>query len=135
MLALEDARYAQATGGDAFRAWLAAFNHPEARPARSGDIDGRVEAAVALAAMGYVAPARLLLAENPDIVPPALALLVAETAEGREDTALLAALAGRLGGHCDRRYAFPAALQGAGRDAVAAWVAARAGVLRKACPA
>ena len=110
VLALEDARYAEATGCDAFRAWLAAFNHPEAAPARPGGHDGRVEAAVALAAMGYVTPARLLLAENPGIVPLALALLVAEVAEGREDGARLDALARRLGGGFDRRYAFPVVL-------------------------
>jgi hypothetical protein len=134
-LALEEARYAEATGGNPFRAWLAAFNHPGAVPARPGDHDGRVEAAEALAAMGYATPARLLLAENQRIVPLRLALLALAATDGGSDEAELAALAALLDGGFDPRYSFPAALAGAGRPALEAWLAARGAERRKARPA
>lgn len=135
VLALEEARHAEAAGGDAFRAWLAAYNHPGARPARPGDVDGRVEAAEALAAMGYATPARLQLADNPGIVPLRLALLVAGAGPRGPDAAELDAVAALLAGPFDGRYAFPAGLVGAGRAVLTAWVEGQAAGRRAAAPA
>lgn len=127
ILALEEARLAEASGGDAFRAWLAVFSHPDAAPARPGDWDGRVEAAESLAAMGYATPARLLLEANPRIVPLRLALLARAAAEGGASSADVDAAVDLLAAGGDDRYAYPAVLVGADRAALHAWLAARAG--------
>ncbi len=123
--ALEDARFAEATGGDAFKAWLAAFNHPDAAPAGPGGVDGRVEAAEALAAMGYPTPARVLLAANPRIVALHLALLLDEARQGRSGPGRVDDLVGLLRGGADDRYAMPVALLGADRAVLERWIADR----------
>ncbi len=121
-LALEEAR--AATGGEAFMAWLRAFNHPEAVPAVPGGFDARYEPAAALCAFGYRKPALKVLAANPRIVEVQLAVLLSEYAAGAAiDETRLAFVAELLAtGGNDPRYRFPRALADADRAGVLAWL-------------
>ncbi len=124
-LALEEAR--AATGGEAFMAWLRAFNHPEAVPAVPGGFDVRHEPAAALCAFDYRKPAFKVLAANPRIVDVQLAVLAsAYQFEGAIDETRLAFVVELLAtGGNDPRHFFPRALAGADRAGVLAWLADR----------
>ena len=124
-LALEEAR--AATGGEAFMAWLRAFNHPEAVPAVPGGFDVRHEPAAALCAFDYRKPAFKVLAANPRIVDVQLAVLASEYQfEGAVDETRLAFVVELLAtGGNDPRHFFPRALAGADRAGVLAWLADR----------
>ena len=93
-------------------------------PQRAGGYDRRAEAARALADSGDSAPAELLLAANPAIADLHLALLEAEyRTTGRLDEARLATLETLIHrGSADPRYSYPAALRGAERSRIIAWI-------------
>ncbi len=124
-LALEQAR--SATGGEAFMAWLRAFNHPEAPPSTPGGFDRRHEPARELCAFDYCRPALVVLEANPRIVDVQLAVLASEyRREGVVDEDRLAFVADLAAtGSNDRRYYFPRALEGADQAGVLAWLAAQ----------
>ncbi len=124
-LALEEAR--AATGGEAFMAWLRAFNHPEAAPSAPGSFDARHEPAAALCAFDYRKPAFKVLAANPRIVELQLAVLASEYQfEGAVDETRLAFVVELVASDGnDPRYFFSRALAGADRAGVLAWLADR----------
>lgn len=135
-LALEEARTAEAGGGTAIPAWLAAFEHPSRAPAAAGGFDRRVEAARALAEADYPAPARSLLAENPRLVDLHFALLACERRQtGSIDAARLDTLCRLFAtGTADSRYSYPSALQGASRARIIEVIGEAAGNMEGGAP-
>lgn len=124
VLALEEARYAEAFGRGAALLWLRAFNHPKAAPSAPGGYDRRAEPARLLCEHGLTAPALAVLAGNAAIVDLHLALLEAGYRERRTiDDERLVTLMRLLGsGQADTRYSWPKALKDASRDRIIAFV-------------
>ena len=119
---VEEARYAEAFGKGAAKAWSKVFNHPDAAPRGPGDIDLRVEAAEALCAFGNSAPAEELLAGNLHILSLHLAILRGQSARGETiDAERLGFLARAAeAGSGDWRHSYPRAILGATRDEIRA---------------
>lgn len=132
-LALEEARYAEASGQGSALLWLRAFNHPAAPPSAPGGYDRRVEPAQALCDYGLTGPARAVLNDNPAIAELHLALLAAHyRVTGRLDEARLASLRDLVErGRADTRYSWPKGLKGASRDRIIALVGDAAGAQRE----